>query len=195
MIEVTADLRRRMRKLRRNLTPPVQAIAGRAAARKLSQLGLLRSGRRIALYVATGGELPTDALLAVATRRGCRLYLPRITSHRSRRMTFAPLRAPFRANLYGIPEPASIANARSARWLDIVIVPLVAFDAAGTRIGSGAGYYDRALAHLALRRGWRRPKVIGLAYDFQRVESLERKAWDIPMNMIVTDRSTYRTAG
>ena len=182
-----------MRRQRRELPEHVRVRAARAAGRRLAALGLLRGGRRIALYVATAGEMPTDELLEAAADRGCRLYLPRITSERSRRMTFAPLRMPLRPNCYGIPEPASPAGATSARWLDVVIVPLVAFDPAGTRVGSGAGYYDRALAHLGLRKSWRRPQVIGLAYDFQRVAALERQPWDMPMNLVVTERGVYRS--
>jgi 5-formyltetrahydrofolate cyclo-ligase len=107
-------------------------------------------------------------------------------------MTFVPLRPPYRKNRYGISEPRRIAGALGARWMDLIIVPLTAFDATGTRLGSGAGYYDRALAHLALRKEWRRPQVVGFAYDFQRVEALERRHWDIPMRLVVTEQRVYR---
>lgn len=180
-----------MRRQRRELPEHVRLLAAQAAGRRLTALGLLRAGRRIAIYLATAGEMPTDELLEAAADRGCQLYLPRITSERSRRMTFAPLRMPLRPNRYGIPEPANLAGAKSARWLDVVIVPLVAFDPTGTRIGSGTGYYDRALAHLALRKSWHRPQLIGLAYDFQRVAALERRPWDMPMNLVVTERGVY----
>jgi 5-formyltetrahydrofolate cyclo-ligase len=108
-------------------------------------------------------------------------------------MTFAPLRPPMRANRYGIPEPTGLRGSLSARWLDLMIVPLVAFDTTGTRLGSGTGYYDRALSYRSLRQNWRRPRLIGIAYDFQRVDSLERKPWDIPLGLIATDRTIYRT--
>jgi 5-formyltetrahydrofolate cyclo-ligase len=137
--------------------------------------------------------MQTEPLIKIASERGCRLFLPRITNARAHRMTFAPMRSPFRPNRYGIPEPTRLKGSMSARWLDLVIVPLVAFDAAGTRLGSGAGYYDRALAHLALRQRWRRPKVVGIAYDFQQVAALERKPWDIPMDLVITDRTVFRT--
>ncbi len=192
-MELAADLRRRMRKARRALSERERIRLARAMTRRLASLGLLRSGQRVALFVAAGGEMPIDPLLQLAARRGCRLYLPRITSYRARRMTFAPLRPPIRTNRYGIPEPAALRGSLSARWLDLIIVPLVAFDATGTRLGAGTGYYDRALSYRSLRKSWRRPRLVGIAYDFQRVDTLERKPWDIPLGLIVTDRTIYRT--
>lgn len=192
-MELAADLRRRMRKARRALSERERMRLARAMTRRLASLGLLRSGQRVALFVAIDGEMPTDPLLQLAARRGCRLFLPRITSYRARRMTFAPLRPPMRANRYGIPEPTGLRGSLSARWLDLMIVPLVAFDTTGTRLGSGTGYYDRALSYRSLRQSWRRPRLIGIAYDFQRVDSLERKPWDIPLGLIATDRTIYRT--
>jgi len=193
MTDPAAVLRRRMRTARRALPVAERERAARLASRRLSALGLLRSGDRIAVYLQVGGEMPTESLLRIAEARGCKVFVPRVASTRSFRMTFVPLRPPYRKNRYGISEPLRTAGAAGARWMDVVIVPLTAFDAAGTRLGSGAGYYDRALAHLALREAWRRPRVVGFAYDFQRVEALERRHWDIPMDLVVTDKCIYRT--
>lgn len=192
MSDTPALIRRRMRRACRDLSPQERERLARRAARRLSRLGIVRAGARIALYAAVRGELSTEPLRRIAESRGCQLFVPRVTHSRACRMTFVPLREPYRSNRYGIPEPVGLRGALPARWLDVVIVPLVAFDASGTRLGSGAGYYDRALAHLALRNAWRRPLVVGFAYDFQRVESLERKRWDVPMQVIVTDRHVYR---
>jgi len=167
----------------------------RRAAHRLAALGFLKAGTRVAVYQAIRGEMSTDPLTRIAASRGCRLYVPRVMSWRTARMMFVPLAPPFQTNRYGIPEPVNLRGAVSARWLDLVIAPLVAFDASGTRLGSGAGYYDRALAHLALRKTWLKPTIVGLAYDFQRVGSLARRSWDVPMHMIVTDRNVYRTNG
>jgi len=193
MTPSTAELRRRMRAARRTVPRRESERVARVIARKLSALGLLRSGERVAIYVPMRGEIATEPLIRLATERGCRLYLPRITSERARRMTFAPMRGPWRRSSYGIPEPASLAGSLSARWMDVVILPLVAFDAAGTRIGGGTGYYDRALHHLKLRGSWRKPRTVGVAFDLQRVPAIVRKSWDVPMELVVTERHVYRT--
>ncbi len=79
-------------------------------------------------------------------------------------------------------------------------MPLVAFDINGTRLGMGKGYYDKNLAFM-LENGAKmslssikKPKLIGLAHECQRVEQLERAEWDVPMDKIITDQATYTTA-
>lgn len=80
------------------------------------------------------------------------------------------------------------------RRLDVILLPLVAVDARGWRLGSGAGFYDRSLAHLRYGRRWRRPRLIGVAYEFQRVAQLEPQPWDVPLDAVVTERGFYPTA-
>ena len=85
-------------------------------------------------------------------------------------------------------------DAISPRWLDLVLVPLVGFDARGTRLGMGAGFYDRHFAFLRHRRTWHRPRLLGLAFDVQRVERLADAAHDVPLWGIVTERGIYGRA-
>jgi 5-formyltetrahydrofolate cyclo-ligase len=191
MSGTAADIRRRMRVARRKVPPQECERVARIVARKLGALDLLRHGERVGIYAPMRGEIPTGALVRLASERGCLLYLPRITSERARRMTFAPMRGPWRRSSYGILEPTRLAGSLSARWMDILIVPLVAFDAAGTRIGGGTGYYDRALGHLRLRHSWRKPKTVGVAFDLQRVPAIGRQPWDVPLDLIVTERHVY----
>ena len=134
---------------------------------------LLRPGRRIAVYVAHDSEADPSAIVRLARRNRCELYLPAIADYRHRRMEFRRYARDtrLRPNRYGIAEPERGASSRIAvRHLDLVLVPLVAVDAHGTRLGTGAGFYDRCLQHLRAGRRWRRPKLIGLGYEFQRVD-------------------------
>jgi 5-formyltetrahydrofolate cyclo-ligase len=71
-------------------------------------------------------------------------------------------------------------------------VPLLAFDDRGSRLGSGAGFYDRCLAHLHAERQWRRPKLIGVGYEFQRVAQLLPQRWDIPLDAVITEQCFRR---
>ena len=124
-------------------------------------------------------------------RRNCRLYVPVVRGARAT-MHFVPLEGPLRRNRFGIPEPRFDArHVIDPRTLDMVLMPLVAFDFSGERLGSGAGYYDRAFAFARARR---RPRLIGLAYRWQGVESLERAPWDVPMHAVVTDAGVLRFA-
>ena len=74
-------------------------------------------------------------------------------------------------------------------------VPLVAVDPHGTRMGTGAGFYDRCLQHLRTGRSWRRPKLIGLGYEFQRVAALAARAWDVPLDALLTEKDLYASKG
>jgi 5-formyltetrahydrofolate cyclo-ligase len=74
----------------------------------------------------------------------------------------------------------------------VLFVPLVAFDAQGNRLGMGGGYYDSSLAYLRMRRTFRKPKLIGVAYDFQRVAALPCEPWDVPLDAVLTDRALYQ---
>jgi 5-formyltetrahydrofolate cyclo-ligase len=73
-------------------------------------------------------------------------------------------------------------------------MPLVGFDANCNRLGMGGGFYDRTLAYLRLRRCWRRPLLIGIAHECQRVERLETNTWDVPLDLVVTEERIYRRA-
>jgi 5-formyltetrahydrofolate cyclo-ligase len=107
-------------------------------------------------------------------------------------MYFVPLvtGGRLRLNAYGIAEPVAAASTRvDSRGLDAVLVPVVGFDRHGNRLGMGAGYYDRALRHLrGGSRRWRRPRLVGLAFACQQVERIVPSAWDIPLDVVVTER-------
>jgi 5-formyltetrahydrofolate cyclo-ligase len=81
----------------------------------------------------------------------------------------------------------------SLAWtLDLMLVPLVGFDGACNRIGMGGGFYDRTLAYLRRRRHWRRPRLIGIAHECQRVDRIDPRPWDIPLDAVVTEQGVYR---
>jgi 5-formyltetrahydrofolate cyclo-ligase len=187
-------LRRSLRALRQSLPPDERQKAERAIGSALRRLKLLRRGHRVAVYLAMAGEVNLRPTIEVGWRAGCLLYAPRITSRRRGAMGFVPLApgARLRANpnAYGIAEPIASANAAiSPRNLDAVLVPVVGFDRRGNRLGMGAGYYDRALRHLqGGSRRWRRPRLVGLAFACQEVDCIVPSSWDIPLDVVVTER-------
>jgi 5-formyltetrahydrofolate cyclo-ligase len=188
------SLRRRMRATRRRLQPAEQREAAEAAAAHLARLGLPRPGSRVALYLPMDGELDPGPVVLRALQRGCEVYVPVITSFRARHMRFVRWTPELatRRNRWGIREPEGAGI--SGRWLDLALVPCVAFDASGMRLGLGAGFYDRHFAWLAGRGAWRRPRLIGLAHGFQRVDRLQRADWDVPLWGVVTDRGVFGRA-
>jgi 5-formyltetrahydrofolate cyclo-ligase len=161
-----------------------------AAANLVSLAGWLSPGRRIGVYVSMPQELGTGPLIRLAQRRRCEVYVPRITSMRSRRMEFVPYAAEGAIHELGMHEPRS-REYFPARFLDTIFVPAVALDRRGARLGQGAGFYDRALAFRRWRNHWRGPRLVGLAYSFQVLPRLPVEPTDVFMDVIVTDKGIY----
>jgi 5-formyltetrahydrofolate cyclo-ligase len=184
------DIRRAMRAQRRQITPAQRVAAARRFAIAADRAYLLRPGSRIAVYQPYGHEADVQRITQRAWQRGCHVYLPVVTHQRRFEMKFVRFEpdTPLELNAFGIPEPRSAGSDRiSVRYLDVIFMPLVAFDHHGSRLGSGAGFYDRALRHLHASRRWRRPKLVGVAYAQQHIESLSANRWDIPMDAVITE--------
>jgi 5-formyltetrahydrofolate cyclo-ligase len=98
-------------------------------------------------------------------------------------------------NRYGILEPPINNQRLTPTWsLDLVLMPLVAFDAKGNRLGMGAGFYDRTFdVHNHPYRP--KPKLLGLAYDFQETSGLKPEPWDVPLDYIVTPSRIIKCSG
>ena len=184
------QLRKQLRATRRGLTAEQQA---RASKRLLTVLRpLLGHGKkqRIALYTAMDGEINLAPLIAACRRWRIELYLPVL--HRFKHtLLFARYDAgsPMKANKYGIPEPYQTALVKP--WqLNLVLLPLVGFDPQGGRLGMGGGYYDRTFASAA--RWPKRPVLLGVAHECQKVARLPLEPWDIQLDGIVSDARVYR---
>ena len=187
-------LRAELSARRRAVSRAVRAAAAARAARIADRALHLHAGQRIAVYAALPAELDAAPLIALARSRGCRIYLPCIDRRRvSRAMRFVELGATLRANRLGIEEPAD-GHVLSARWLDLVFLPLVGFDRRGVRLGTGGGFYDRAFAFRQLRRTWHKPPLVGFAYAFQEVERLTAAPHDVLLDAVVTDEGFIRCA-
>lgn len=190
-----AEIRRQNRLLRRQLTDREQKSHSEAVARHFVGSSLFLRCRRIALYLATDGELNPEQLLQRARTNGKIIYLPVLRPGTSNSLLFSEFHPRERLinNRFGIPEPSIKKHKPASAWgLDIVLLPLVAFDNSGNRLGMGGGYYDRTLSYLTQRNHWRKPTLIGLAHECQRVSCVERKPWDIPLHGIITEDGLQR---
>ena len=188
-------VRREMRARRRALSSRDRKSAPKRFVSLALRAGLLRPGRRIGLYIAHSAEADPKELLRRAVTLGCEVYLPAITDYRANRMRFLhfDVGTPLIRNRYGIPEPDKKSGVfANALHLDAIFVPLVAVDAQGNRIGSGAGFYDRALKHLHAARRWRRPKLVGVAFECQKLAKIPSHTWDVPLDALITEKTFYR---
>jgi 5-formyltetrahydrofolate cyclo-ligase len=187
-----ARLRREVRAKRGAMSVAEAGQASRRAVRRLWSLPFLARARSVAMYLPIAGELDCTPLAIQAWDRGRSVFLPVISGARLR---FAPLYpgAELRANRLGIMEPAVHARRlRSARELEVIVVPLVAFDEWGHRLGMGGGYYDRTLAFRKQRSSVRRPHFVGVAFEIQKLEVVPVEEWDVRLDVVVTERTTYR---
>lgn len=181
-------LRRQARAARRALDDAQRALAATQLCSHLLAAPLLMSARRVAAYAAVASELDLMPLIAALIERGTEVYLPHI-EHTAPHMRFARWRGQKRfllPNRFGIPEPVGDAGSMlDAQQLDVVLLPLVAFDDRGQRLGSGAGYYDRALAFRLQSEP--PPWLIGIGYACQQVSAIPAASWDVPLDGIATE--------
>ena len=182
-------LRARLREQRAQLAPRERIAAAEALADVLEQLPEFIVDPRVAGYWAVGGELPLHAAYARRRAREQIYHLPVIGPDDTLR--FAPWQpgAAIRSNRYGIPEPDSDpAHLLPPQQLDVVLVPLLAFDRAGNRLGMGAGYYDRTFAFLRGAPRPAQPVLVGIGYHFQEVDALAPQPWDVALDFVATER-------
>lgn len=142
--------------------------------------------RRIACYLPLDEEVDTWPVIERAWRRKKRIFAP--LTRRGGILAFREVTADtdlVRTD-WGLLEPVA-GDVVTARKLDLVLMPLVAFDGDRHRIGMGGGYYDRTFAFLKTRSQLVRPKLVGLAFDCQRAEKISTNPWDISLHRIVTE--------
>jgi 5-formyltetrahydrofolate cyclo-ligase len=189
-----SDQRRALRTRRQTLSAEDQKLAARALAANVAGSRLYLVSRRIACYLPNDGEIDTCLVIEHIRRLHKILYLPVLSPLEHDRLWFAEATPKTRLvpNRFGISEPAVPArDLVRAQQLDLILMPLVGFDDRGNRLGMGGGFYDRSLEFLRHRTRWHKPQVLGIAYDFQRVNGLTPDPWDIPLQGVITDRAVY----
>jgi 5-formyltetrahydrofolate cyclo-ligase len=140
----------------------------------------------VAGYWAVRGELPLNLAVASLARRGQRYFLPVLGRMRQLRFAEYSTGATITHNRFGIPEPAA-ATSLPPREMDVILLPLLAFDRQGHRLGTGGGWYDTSLAFLRDAPRPAAPLLVGIGYAFQEVESIVTEPWDIDLDYVATD--------
>ncbi len=189
------QLRRQCRRYRRGLSPEHQQAHRQAFAGLSAQQFFFLKARHIATYIAADGELDPSGLLTSALAK--QWYLPVLRPKPHIKLWFARYRPgqDMRNNRFGIPEPPLKHRYIRPPWaLDLILMPLVGFDADCNRLGMGGGYYDRTLAYLRHRTHWRKPVLVGVAHECQRLDALPVRDWDIPLDYVITEAGVYTSS-
>ena len=183
-------VRAAMRRLRQELAPADRTEWSRQIAERVWTLEAFADARRVVFYAATEDEVETNLLLHRWIEAGRKVILPRVAgdgigvAEVDRLEDLAP-------GYRGILEPRP-GSGRVVAWeeVEVALVPGLAFDLQGNRLGRGGGHYDRALARMD-------PKAlkIGLAFDFQVVERLPAEARDMPVDLVVTETRMIGAGG
>lgn len=145
--------------------------------------------QHIAIYLAQHGEIDPFELTIHHHWHNKHFYYPIIGKRYTNQMHFGSIDAPMGYNRFDIPEPKlPRSKQRKPTQLDLVIVPLVAFDRSGNRMGMGGGYYDRSFQFRRYREHFTKPLLVGVAHHFQEQENLPNQPWDVPLDAVVTDK-------
>lgn len=181
--ETKAELRRQMRKLRANMGDEARAAASLAIVQRVLAHESYAQAETVALYADFRQEVQVEALLAGARRDGKRVVLPRVEDGGTLTLRLVLPEAPLVLSPLGIAEPASSSPTVAPRQVDLFVVPGLAFDTRGGRLGYGRGHYDRLLLSAQGNA-----TLVGLAFECQVVDAVPLEVHDVRLNHVVTER-------
>jgi 5-formyltetrahydrofolate cyclo-ligase len=171
---------------RRALSPAEATALSRLIQQAFIASGEFAGARVVAIYAPIHNEVDTSEVMHAALDSSKVLLFPAV---RPDGLELRKISGPgeLRKGAFGIPEPAAECPVHSPEDADLIVIPGIAFDICGTRIGYGKGYYDRTLHHLEGKG-----KLVGFCYDFQLLERIAGEPHDVRMDMIITERRLIR---
>lgn len=178
------EIRKKVNTLRRMLADEEKLAAAERVFEQLEQTAAFMLSDRILMYHSLPDELPTHSFLRKWSEYK-HFFLPRVNGVNLDILPYDEQR--LELGSFHIEEPTG-ENTVNPSEIDLIIVPAVAFDRDGSRLGRGKGFYDRLLADT-------KAATIGIGYDFQLVDELPVEAHDVPMNMVVTETSVILCRG
>ena len=180
------SIRNHYRHIRRQI-PIEQKLSSAQSIAQLFLKNILPYQKNIAVYLARDGEIDLQFLIEQLWKTECSVFLPVIHAD-AQQLCFVRYRssAIMKKNQYNIDEPENIAEFILPEALDIVLMPLVAFDYNGVRLGMGKGYYDKSFSFC--RYPHMKPLLVGVAHQCQYCETLPTEEWDVPLDGIVTEK-------
>ncbi len=190
------DLRQHYRKMRRALSESERELAARRLFSQFLQLPFLNEIKHIAAYMAVEGEIDPALIIQWCWENQKKCYLPKLdeeNEHNVMKFIVYSKNKKLKLNKFNIPEPEleNVADIQSPDQLDLILLPLVAFDENGHRLGMGKGYYDATLAPIrSVIPAKAGTYLLGLGYDFQCVEKIMPHEKDVGLDGILTDQKT-----
>lgn len=177
-------MRNRIRELRRKHDPSAIRQKSRAIWERFSSLQNYRSASAIALYcsIVREREVMTIPMIEMALVQGKKVCLPKVMHDSLEFFSIRDVRQDLSEGAFGILEPIT-GDRVDPQNIDLVVVPGVAFDVKGNRVGFGRGYYDRFL-----RRARKRASIVALAFEFQIVDRVPATEYDVRVHKIVTEK-------
>lgn len=174
-----SQIRVQLLKRREQLLPRVKSAKDKKIIDRLLKFPLFRASTEFFTYLSHRGEFSTDQLIQKFFAKK-KIIVAKI---RNRVICLYELKHPgeFEKGKFGIREPKFCLPKRVWSEIDVALIPAVAFDHIGHRIGFGGGYFDRLLKKL-------RCVTIGLAYEFQIIDKVPTHVYDVPVDYIITER-------
>ncbi len=190
-------IRRNVIERRQSLSSVEKHIAAEQITHHISHQHEFHAAWHIAFYQAVDGEIDPAQILNRVAQAGKHCYLPVLHPIKHNSLWFMPYKPgdALRLNRFGIAEPIVDLDKLIEPWLlDIVFMPLVAFDKQGNRLGMGQGYYDRSFEFM-LKHDFHKPLLIGLAYEWQQQKKIKSEKWDVPLAAVATEENYHRFHG
>jgi len=186
-------IRQQYRRKRLDLPAYRQQLASVAIAEKvLRKISALQHAETIAFYIANEGEIDLLPLMLYCLKQGRQCFLPVLDSPEKNKLSFAEWvpGQTLSQNKFGIAEPmAPQHRLLTAAEMDLIFMPLVAFDSDGNRLGMGGGYYDRTLAEDVKDipgKASPGPFLVATGHDVQYIPHLPRDPWDVIPHITIT---------
>jgi 5-formyltetrahydrofolate cyclo-ligase len=165
----------------------IRQSAAQTAAEHFVQHPVFQASKHIACYYAFQDEMNTQAMIEAIWQAGKICYLPVVLESGLLDFVRYDKNDKLTLNQFSIPEPESKERKFPAEELDLVILPLIAFDASGHRLGTGGGYYDRTFAFTRVN-SQHSPILFGFAYALQQAGCLPADTWDIQLDGVATEK-------
>jgi len=180
------DLRAKALRARREMRHDVREKSSAIICERVIRSHVFSSSHCIACYMPMHDEVDTLDIIERAWRANKRIFVPVLRKRREMLFREIHPESPLERDSFGLWEPTT-GEFISPRELDLVITPTVAFDEKNNRIGLGSGYFDRCFSFLRHRKYWFRPKLVGVAFECQKVEEISPNPWDIRLYRVISD--------